>query len=416
MKTKNYISLIISAILFYSLTGCYTQVATSEPYATTSVYTQSEDSYDYYSEEGELLDTADYAETDPDGDESLIIVNKFYDYPSYDYYPYLTIVIGFSWYWGWAGYTYYPYWSYYPYNTGYWGYGWCYPSPYYCYYPSYYYYDSYYCNPYYGNGGYYSYYGSYPRDQYVTRVRNNSGGRNYPGVGRNPRVAQTDGSINRVRDDLNFGRDLTVERTKVGSRDLETRNSAGEINRQVVGLNDLDRINNSKRKDISSNEITRTTDIRKDKQQLGLDREVTTKKSLGIDKRNDVSVKNTKTNNLGRNSSQINKKNSVGSETKNVYNRNNTKKQNEVRTNNSNTRQPNVKNNPKSYQTPKRDSNTRTNTPPKQNTNKPRTYSPPKSNNNPPRSYSPPRTNNSPRSNTPPSRNSGSGSSGNRKR
>lgn len=424
MKSYKILYLLLTGIIVSSLTGCYTQVATTdpEPYSTTTIYKQTTESDNYYSEDGELLDSSYYSEIDPDYEESVTIINEYYNnYPSgyYDYYPYISIVtgIGLSWYWGWTSLYSYSYWPYYyPYYSGYWGYGWCYPS--YCYYPSYYYYNPYYCNSYYG--GYYPYYGydygygyGYPRDEYVSRIRNNSGGRNYGNFNRDPRVAQTNGSINRVRDDLNLGRDLTVDRNSLTDRSLEIQNRTGDLTREVVGLKDVERIKNTKRNDVSSNEISRTTDIRKDKQ-LGLDREVTTKKNLGNFTRNDVS-KNTRNNSVGKYSNQINKNNRIGSETKKLFDGNRSGTKTNVGTK-TNTNKSNVKNNTKRYQQPKNNTNTRTYTPPKQNNNKPRTYSQPKGNNNTSRSYTPPRSNNTPRSNTPPSRNSGSNNSGGRKR
>ncbi len=187
MKRKKIFIAVLTATIIYSLTGCYTQVATTDPvpYSTTTIYKQSPESSDYYSEDGEILDTSYYSEIDPETDESVTIINNYYyDYPYGYYFPSLSFSIGFGWGWG----SYYAYWPYYQNYYGYWGCGGYYPS--YCYYPGYYYYDAYYCNPYYG--GYYPNYGNgygyYPRNEYVTRVRNNSGGRNYPVHQRDPFV------------------------------------------------------------------------------------------------------------------------------------------------------------------------------------------------------------------------------------
>ena len=116
MKTFKILFLLLTALIISSLTGCYTQVATTdpEPYSTTTIYKQSTESDNYYSEDGELLDSSYYSEIDPEYEESVTIINQYYsDYPSgyYDYFPYLSIGIGFSWYWGWG--SYYSYWPYY---------------------------------------------------------------------------------------------------------------------------------------------------------------------------------------------------------------------------------------------------------------------------------------------------------------
>jgi hypothetical protein len=418
MKSNNFLFMLLTAVIITSLTGCYTQVATTdpEPYSTTTIYKQSTESSDYYSEDGELLDSSYYSEIDSETGESVTIINEYnsdYPYGYYDSYPYISFGFGLSWGCGWGGYY-----SYWPYYSGWWGGGWYYPS--YCYYPSYYYYNPYYCDPYYG--GYYPYYGygygyGYdPRNEYVTRIRNNSGGRNNPELQRDAIVTSTNGSINRGRDDLNLGRDLTADRINAGDRSSDIQNRTGDLTREVVGLKDGERITNTKRNDIASNELSRTTDITHDKQ-LGLDREVTTKKSLGINNRNDVSRKNVRSSNTGNVSENINKNNRIGNETKKIFGKENTNRTNNkenVRTKN-NTRQQNVKNNPNSNQTPRKDNNTRSYTP-KQNNNSPRTYSQPRNNNNTPRSYSPPSGNNSPRSYSPPSGNSGSNNSGNRRR
>ena len=267
MKSNNFLFMLLSAVIITSLTGCYTQVATTdpEPYTTTTIYKQSTESDNYYSEDGELLDSSYYSEIDPESDESITIINEYNnDYPFgyYDYYPYISFGIGFSWGWGWGGYY-----SYWPYYSGWWGCGWYYPS--YCYYPSYYYYDPYYCYgdyyPYYDYGYGYGY-GYDPRNEYVTRIRNNSGGRNNPELQRDAIATTTNGSINRGRDDINLGRDLTVERNKVSDRSVDIQNRTGDLTREVVGSKDIDRITNTKRNDVASNDLDRTTNIRKDKQ------------------------------------------------------------------------------------------------------------------------------------------------------
>jgi hypothetical protein len=410
MKPKNKIMIFLTIALLYSLTGCYTQVATNEPdpYSTTTIYKQDAETSDYYSEDGEVLDSSYYSDIDPDSDGTITIINTYYDNP-YNYFDYafLPIGIGIGWYWGWS--SLYSYWPYYPYYYGYWGCGWYYPS--YCYYPSYGYYDPYYCNPYYG-GGYYPYYGYgngyYPRDEYVTRTRNNSGGRNNPEYLRDPMVTTSNGSIYKGRDDLNRGNDLTVERTNLTDRTLDIQKRTNETTRQLVGVNETGKIKNTRTNDISSNEITRTKQSRNDKQ-LGLDRELTTKKSLGINNGKDLSRETVKYNNRLDINNKIKNSNRIGNQTKELFNnmRSNTSndKKNNVRTNN-NTQQNTVMSNTKGNQTPRTNTNTRSYNPPKQNNNPPRSYSPPRGNNTP-RSYSPPSGNNSPRSYSPPSGYSG---------
>ncbi len=132
---------------------------------------------------------------------------------------------------------------------------------------------SYYYDPYYCYGGYYPYYGydygygyGYnSRNDYVTRIRNNSGGRNYSEQQRDPMVTSTNGSIDRNRDDINLGRDLTVGRININDRSTDIRNRTGDVTREVVGLKDNERISNTKRNDVASNEISRTTDLEKTK-------------------------------------------------------------------------------------------------------------------------------------------------------
>jgi len=388
MKAQNIFLLFTTFVVISSFTGCYTQVATSDS-STLPENQEPSDVTNYYSDEDEDIGSGYYSETDIDtlDDETTIINNYYYDYPyrSYfvDYYP--TISIGFGWGWGYWGY---PYW---PYYAGWCGYGWYYPYSYYCYYPSYYYYDPYYY-PYYGNGGYYSDYGYKTRNDYVSRMRNNSGGRNYGERTRDPLVSVRDGSMDRSREDLTKGRNLTVSGNNVGDRTLGIENKTRDLTREVVGLNT----------------INRTRDIKKDKQ-LGLDREVTTKKSLGINQRNDGLKEKVSRNNTKNISERINKNNRISTETKKLFGKDNSRT-------NTNTKQPNVNNRPNNTQTPRKDNNTRSYTPPKQNNNNPpRNYSPPNTNNTP-RSYSPPSGNNTPRSYSPPTRNSGSTNSGTRRR
>lgn len=416
MKRNNILLAFLMSAVIYSLTGCYTQVATTDPVpysTTTTIYKQSPESSDYYSEDGELLDSSYYSEIDPETDDSVTIINNYYyNYPYgyYDYFPSLSFSIGFGWGWGWG--SYYAYWPYYPYYYGYGGCGWYYPS--YCYYPGYYYYDSYYCNPYYG--GYYPNYGYgyYKRDEYVTRVRNNSGGRNSPEQIRDPFITTSTGTVDRSRNDLSLGRDLTVDRKNVSSNSADIRNRTGDLTRNLSNTTTSDRITSTKRNDLAGNDLNRSNNIRNDKQ-LGLDREVTTKKSLGIDNRNDVSKKISTSNKLGNYTDKMNQNNRITRETKQLFDKQKSTRNNKnnVRSNN-NTKESNIRNSTKSNQTPNK--NTRSYTPPKQNNTQPRTYSQPKSNNNSPRSYTPPSRNNSPRSNTPPSRSGGSNNSGSRRR
>src|SRR3990170_4403038 len=127
MKTNKTFLLLVTFVVIFSFTGCYTQVATSD---TSSVpdYEEYSEVANYYSEDdGE---SGYYSETDIDtlDDETTIINNYYYDYPyrSYfvDYYPTISIGIGFGWGWGYWGYPYYAYW---PYYSGWCGYGYYYP-------------------------------------------------------------------------------------------------------------------------------------------------------------------------------------------------------------------------------------------------------------------------------------------------
>jgi hypothetical protein len=389
MKSHNTFLLLLTFGVIFTFTGCYTQVATSDT-STIPDYEESSDDANYYSEDVEGTDSGYYSETDIDtlDDETTIINNYYYDYPyrSYfvDYYPTISIGIGFGWGWGYWGYPYYAYW---PYYSSWCGYGWYYPYSYYCYYPSYYYCDPYYY-PNYGYNGYYNGYGDgygyKTRNDYVTRLRNNSGGRNYGERTRDPLVSVRDRSVDRSINDITRGRDLTVSRNNVNDRTLGIENKTRDLTREVVGLNTVNRTSDIKRNDISNKEI-------RNNKQLGLDREVSTNKTLGITKRNDNSKETFTRNNTKNISERINKNDRVSSETKKLFGKDNSRT-------NTNTKQPNVTRN--NNQTPKKDNNTRT-------------YSPPKSNNNTPRSYSPPSGNNSPRTSTPPSGNSGNRGSNN---
>ena len=408
MNTYKTFLLLVTFIVVISFTGCYTQVATSD---TSSIPDNLESSEvnNYYSEDDGDIESGYFAETDSNvsDDGTTIINNYYYDYPyrSYfvDYYPTISIGIGFGWGWGYWGYPYYAYWPYYP---GWCGYGWYYPYSY-CYYPSYYCnYGSYYYYPYYGYGGYPSYNGYKTRTEYVSGLRNNSGGRNYGERTRDPLVSVRDRSFDRSRDGLSRGRDLTVSRTDVRDRTLGIENKTRDLTREVVGLNSVDRNTNVRNSNTLGERNSNTT---REVKQLGLDREVTTKKSLGINKRNDISKETVSRNNTKNISNRINQNNRIGNETKKLFGKDNS------RTNN--TKQPTVNKRPNNNQTPKKNNNPRSYSPPKQNNNPPRTSSPPRTNNNPPRSYSPPsRNNNSPRSSSPPPRTSGSNNSGSRNR
>ncbi|MCW8804126.1 MAG: hypothetical protein OQK57_06985 [Ignavibacteriaceae bacterium] len=246
-KNKTFL-LLVTFIVVISFTGCYTQVATSDT-STIPDNVESSDVTNYYSEDDGDIESGYYAEIDSNvsDDGTTIINNYYYDYPyrSYfvDYYPTISIGIGFGWGWGYWGY---PYYAYYPYYAGWCGYGWYYPYPYsYCYYPSYYnYYDPYYYYPNYGYGGYPSYHGYKTRTEYVSGLRNNSGGRNYGERTRDPLVSVRDGSFDRSRDDLSRGRDLTVSRTDVRDRTLGIENKTRDLTREVVGLKSVDRNTN----------------------------------------------------------------------------------------------------------------------------------------------------------------------------
>lgn len=408
MNTHRTFLLLVTFIVVISFTGCYTQVATSD---TSSIPDNLESSEvnNYYSDDDGYIESGYYSETDTDTlDEETTIINNYYEgypYRSYyvDYYP--TITIGFGFGWGWGYWGYYPYYSYWPYYAGWYGWG-CYYPYYYSYYPGYYY-DPYYY-PYYGSGGYYSNYGYKTRSEYVSGIRNNSGGRNYGERTRDPLVSVRDGSSDRSRDDLSRGRDLTVSRTDVRDRTLGIENKTRDLTREVVGLKSVDRNTDIRNSNTLGERNSNTT---RDVKQLGLNREVTTKKSLGINQRNN-------TKNISK---RINQNNRIGNETKKIFGKDNS------RTNN---KQPNVNNRPNNNQAPKKDNTTQSYSPPKQNNNPPRTSSPPRTNNNPPRTSSPPRTNNnpprsysppsgnnnSPRSSSPPSGNRGSNNSGSRNR
>ena len=408
MNTYKTFLLLVTFIVVISFTGCYTQVATSDTFSVPDNVESSEVT-NYYSEDYGDLESGYYAETDSNvsDDGTTIINNYYYDYPyrSYfvDYYPTISIGIGFGWGWGYWGYPYYAY--YWPYYSGWCGYGWVYPCPYYCYYPSYYYYyDPYYYYPYYGYGGYPSYNGYKTRSNYVSGLRNNSGGRNYGERTRDPLVSVRDRSFDRSRDDLSNGRDLTVSRTDVRNRTSGIENKTRDLKREVVGLKNVDRNTDVRNSKVLGERNSKTT---REVKQLGLEREVTTKKSIGINRRNDVSKETVSRTNTNNNSNRINQNDRIGNETKKLFGKDNS------RTNN---KQPNVNNRPNNNQTPKKDNNTRSYSPPKQNSNPPRTYSPPRNNSNPPRSYSPPSGNNTSRSSSPPSRSGGSNNTGSRRR
>ena len=78
-----------------------------------------------------------------------------------------------------------------------------------------------------------------------------------------------------------------------------------EITRQLVGVNNVDNVKNTTRNDITSNDINRTKQI-KNNNQLGLDRELTTKKSLGVNTRKDISSQTVKNKNQFSISDKIN--------------------------------------------------------------------------------------------------------------
>lgn len=107
MKTNKTFLLLVSFVVIFSFTGCYTQVATSD---TSSVpyYEQSSEVANYYSDEVESTESGYYSEVDSDTlDDETIIINNYYDgfpYTSYyaDFYPSISIGFGFGFGFGWG--------------------------------------------------------------------------------------------------------------------------------------------------------------------------------------------------------------------------------------------------------------------------------------------------------------------------
>ncbi|HEX9253822.1 MAG TPA: hypothetical protein VF870_16360, partial [Ignavibacteriaceae bacterium] len=175
---KTYILIFLSLTTLLIMTGCYSQLATSE--SDYGNWSREQDNNDYQAASSEAMDSLGVDDYAAQYDESYVdsegnVTNYyFYGYPSYrkyfwDYYPAVSISIAAGWYYDpWYWYSWYP--SY-----------WYYPSVYY-YYPTYWYpnycygyYDTY---PYYDNG-YYDTYKYRTNDGY--KIRNNSGGRNSGG-------------------------------------------------------------------------------------------------------------------------------------------------------------------------------------------------------------------------------------------
>jgi len=420
----NRMSILIIAILFSTyLTGCYTQVATSdsESIPDSEEYTESSD---YFSEDEETVDSGYFSETETDSvdSETTIINNYYYGYPyrSYfvDYYPTITLGIAFGWSWGWYwGYYYpayyYPYWTYYP---GWCGYGWYYPYPYYCYYPSYYYCSPYYYPTYYSYGYPYYNYGYKTRNENISRIRNNSGGRNYGERTRDPLVSVTGGTIDRKRN-LSEGRDLEISRKNVTDRRLGSENKNRDLTRDIIGTNEISRnkVEDTKNPRLTETRDKRTlndinSDISRNLKQLSTDKGIRTKKSLGNNQRNDISKQLGTRNNITKTNNDI-KRNSV-KDNKTYSDRNNSK--NNTIKKSTTTKQNNTYK-PRDNRDNGRTKTNKTYSPPKQNNNPPKSYSPPKQNNNPPRSYNPPRNNTPPRTNSTPNRSGGNNSGGRRR-
>jgi len=401
MKLLRIMTIVFAFAFTSLLTGCYTQVATSD---STTAYETENQSYsdNYYSDDQEVPDSDYYAETDSeDVNNETTIINKYYfGYPYnryyYDYYPSITFGITVGWgYWG-----YYPYWAWYPYYQPYYG-GWCgygwYDPYYYCCYPGYYYYTPYYY-PYYGNG-YYSYHHGYKyRNDNVSRLRNNSGGRNYGTRTRDPLNPVTINSTDRNRDGLNRGRDLQVSSNDANTRNLGIRDKGRNLTRDNVNVDKVTR-----------NEIKSVDRNSERNRQLGLSSRNSDRKNLGREDRNN-NVKQLGIRDRKPETGNINNRKNLDI---NVRRENTTRKPNsEPRVNKTPERK---NNNPRTYSPPKGNNNPpRTYTPPKRNDNPPRTYSPPRTNNNPPRSYNPPRNSTPPRTNSSP-RSSG-GNNGGRRR
>jgi hypothetical protein len=399
----------VFAFVFISLfTGCYTEVATTD----SSGKIENEDQNSpggYYSDDQESKDSGYYSETDTtaESNQTTIINKYYYGYPYYpyyyDYYPTITVGIGFGWGWGYCGW--YPYW---PYYGGWCGYGWYDPYYYYSYYPGYYYYYPPYYYPYYGYG--YSYYDGYKvRNDYVSRLRNNSGGRNYGTGIRDPINTVSVGSLDRNTLDLTRGRDLQVSSNSTSGRNLGIRDKGRDLTRDDVNVDQVTSRN------INDSKNPRVTDSRKDvltteknsgntrnNKQLGLTVDASNKKYLGI--REQV-------NDVQRQLGIRNKSTNEGNVSKNTTNRNNPNYTNNKPSDNQNTGK---NNNPRTY-SGSNDNNKTPNSynPPKRNET-PRSYSPPKTNTNTPRSYSPPSNNTPPRTNSTPNR-SGGNTSGRRR-
>lgn len=365
------------------VSGCYTQVATSDDFTGYSNQ-QNYSEENYYSEE-EPVDSSYYAEEEnsyTEGDtnvvyEETIIVPSYrrylaYYYPSFyfDYYP--------SYYWGFSFgfYNVYP-WPYY----GWCGYSWYYP--YYCYYPSYWYWGGYYGYPYYDPyyyghySGYYSYYNT--RSDYISRIRGNSGGRNITRT-RDAFTSNSTTGVDRTRDRISSGKELTNldrqrDNTSTGTFSRSDIKSTDKV-RKTLGRTDID---NTKTGRINQNDGSGKFSTRDSKDKvISKDLNRTPKKEYLGNKRGN--------NSTGLNRDKILRNYSTDRNTvkKNSGNRNPTQKQ----------YIPKNKSNNKTY----RD----------QKTTPPKSYNPPRQNNNPPKTYSPPRSNTTPKTySPPPSRNSG---------
>ncbi len=159
MKTIKFFGLAFLALF---LSGCYTQLAIEER------RTEKYDSYETQGDEYVGTDTVYYDE-ETQGDDQVI--NNYYVLPGYrkylsHYYPSTTIVVGTGYYFDyWLWDTWYPHWWY------------CDPwYPPVAYYPFWYYHPNYYGYGWYSDNYYepstYRY-----RDNNMSRVRGNEGGR-----------------------------------------------------------------------------------------------------------------------------------------------------------------------------------------------------------------------------------------------
>ena len=199
---KNLRITILSLLVSFFLTGCYTQLAMRASYYDDPKEEKQYDEDEYYETQEDTLENEDETYYDDDtyyDEDNNVIYERYYLSPNvyhryyWGYYPSISFGIHFGysyydpycwdpfydWYWPWCGsYYYYPYYSYY-------------------YHPVYYYPYFYYSYPYYG--GYWSSNHSVYRERNKSgfRLRNNDGLRS----GYTTRGTLTRGN-NRVSKDL----------------------------------------------------------------------------------------------------------------------------------------------------------------------------------------------------------------------